>query len=81
MIERYIMSKKQAEPMMTELLLEALRDCESLRGVGRATGVPQPCLSRFLAGKGSLRLDNADALARHFGIKVVRPRGRQRKGG
>lgn len=64
---------------MTELLREALAECESLRAVERATGVKNPSLVRFLAGKQSLRLDKADALAKHFGIECKRP-PRKRKG-
>ncbi|MBM4042698.1 MAG: helix-turn-helix transcriptional regulator [Planctomycetes bacterium] len=75
------MSKRQAQPMMTELLREALRESDSLRAVARATGVHQPNLSRFLAEKGSLRLDKADALARFFGFRVTRPPRRAKKGG
>jgi plasmid maintenance system antidote protein VapI len=78
-IYSYIMGNKQAQPMMTELLREALRDCESVRAVARATGVAQPSLVWFLAGKQSLRLDNADALARYFGIRVSRPQQRRKE--
>jgi len=75
------MRNTQAQPAMTELLREALAECESVRAVTRATGVAQACLSRFLAGKQSLRLDMADRLARYFGIVSRRPKRRQRKGG
>ena len=54
---------------MTQLLREALAECESLRAVERATGVKNPSLVRFLAGKQSLRLDKADVLAEYFGIE------------
>ena len=64
---------------MTELLLEALAEAESLRGVERATGVKNPCLVRFLQGKQSLRLDLADKLADHFGIECRRTRRQKRR--
>ena len=63
---------------MTELLLQALSEAESLRGVERATGVKNPSLVRFLQGKQSLRLDLADKLAAHFGIECRRTRRKGR---
>ena len=69
------MSNKQAALTMTEALKAALRASgESTRATGRATGIPYPCLSRFLLGKQTLRLDAADGLAAYFGIGIVPPR-------
>jgi plasmid maintenance system antidote protein VapI len=66
---------------MTELLREALAECESLRGVERATGVKNPSLVRFLHGEQSLRLDLADKVAEHFGIECrMKSRRARRKG-
>lgn len=60
---------------MTELLRDALADRkEAFRAIEAATGVPNPSLVRFLAGKQSLRLDLADRLAAYFGIEVRRSR-------
>ncbi|MBM4039770.1 MAG: helix-turn-helix transcriptional regulator [Planctomycetes bacterium] len=76
--------RRAATETMSEALKKALGAAdESLRGIARATGVCQPCLSRFLAGQGTLRLDSADRLARHFGIRVVGPEGPElrRRGG
>jgi plasmid maintenance system antidote protein VapI len=71
---------KTPDPTMTRLLREALAERgESLRAVADATGVNHVSILRFLAGKQSLRLDMADRLAVHFGIKVSRPRPRRRK--
>lgn len=67
------MRKTQAKTM-TELLREALSEADSLRAVARATGLKDPSLVRFLAGKQSLRLDLADRLAAHFGIECRRTR-------
>lgn len=78
MIRMDIMSNTPTQPMMTELLREALAACESVRAVSRATGIPQPSLSLFLRGVQSLRLDSADTLARYFGIEVRRPRKRRK---
>ena len=68
------MSKRKHKPTMTDLLRQALADCESLRGVERATGVKNPSLSHFVRGDQSFRLDMADKLAEHFGIECRRMR-------
>jgi len=54
---------------MTELLRRALKKCESLNSVHKATGVHRPALAKFRDGKQSLRLDLADKLAAYFGIE------------
>jgi plasmid maintenance system antidote protein VapI len=63
---------------MTDLLRKALAEVESLRVVERATGVPNPSLSRFVRGEQSLRLDLADKLAAYFGIECRRTRRKGR---
>jgi plasmid maintenance system antidote protein VapI len=68
------MKPTKEKKTMTELLLQALMDAESLRGVERATGVKNPSLVRFLQGKQSLRLDLADKLAVYFGIECRQTR-------
>jgi plasmid maintenance system antidote protein VapI len=41
------------------------------------TGVQRACISRFVAGKRSLRLDVADKLAAYFGLELrAKKRGR-----
>ena len=72
------MSKRKHKPTMTELLREALAECDSLRAVERATGVKNPSLSHFVRGEQSLRLDLADKLAEHFGIESRRTRRKGR---
>lgn len=57
---------------MTDLLREALNEAESLRAVERATGLKRQALAKFMRGEQSLRLDLADKLAEHFGIRVIR---------
>lgn len=63
---------------MTELLREALTDTESLAAVERATGVKRQSMMKFLRGT-SLRLDIAERLAEHFGIKSTYRRRRGAK--
>jgi plasmid maintenance system antidote protein VapI len=74
------MSKRKHKATMTDLLRQALADCDSLRAVERATGVKNPSLSHFVRGDQSLRLDMADKLAEHFGIesRATRRKGRAR---
>jgi hypothetical protein len=59
---------------MTELLRECLRECDSLRGVERQTGVSHVTLLKFRRGDQTIRLDKAEVLADYFGIEVSRPR-------
>jgi hypothetical protein len=68
------MKAAKGQATMTELLRQALSECESLRAVERETGVIRQTMMLFMAGKQSLRLDKADALAAHFGIKCRRMR-------
>ena len=80
--ERYAiiiaMKAGKRQPTMTELLRKALAECKSLRAVDKATGVKRQAMALFLAGKQSLRLDKADALAAYFGIESRRRKGRNR---
>ena len=70
------MAKKQKQPQtLTEVLREALSQVDSLREVARATGLHHATLIRFLREDQTLRLDAADALARHFRIEHVRKEG------
>jgi len=59
---------------MTDLLREALAQCESLSAVERATGLKRQSLMKFLRGEQSLRLNLADKLAEHFEIECRRVR-------
>lgn len=60
---------KPGKQSMTEALRAALRDCGSLYAVELVTGVKRQTCARFLSGTQSLRLDIADRLAEHFGIR------------
>ena len=65
--------KKRAK-RLCEVLRAALAGCgESTRAVGRATGVPYPCLSRFLRREQDLKLSSAEALIEYFGVGVAAP--------
>ncbi len=66
---------------MTELLTQALRECESLNAVERATGVKRHSLAKFMRGEQSLRLDLADKLAAFFGLELVKHRPVRLRGG
>ena len=71
------MRHRTAKPM-TELLRDALAEAESLYAVSKQTGVCKASLIRFLRGSQSLRLDIADRLAEHFGLEVVKRKGKRR---
>jgi len=62
--------KSKRNPTMTELLRQALRDCESLNAVEKATGVKRQTLAKFMRGEQTIRLDSADILAEHFGFAL-----------
>ena len=71
------MSKRAKK--LSEVLRDALGSCEeSTRAVGRATGVPHPCLSRFMRREQDLRLSSAEALMRYFRLGIVLPRPKTR---
>lgn len=54
----------------------------SLTRIESETGVQRASLSRFLAGRRTLRLDVADKLATYFGltVRVPKPRSPERRG-
>lgn len=57
---------------MTKLLREALKECESLNSVQRATGVKRQALAKFMRGEQTIYLELADRLAEHFGLRIAR---------
>ena len=69
-------AKKGRKATMTALLREALAEAveggQSIRSVGRETGLKHPALLKFLRGEQSLRLDLADRLAAYLGIECRR---------
>ena len=62
--------KRKKNKTMTELLRQALRDCDSLSEVERQTGVKRQTLAKFMRGEQSIRLDSADRLAGLFRIRI-----------
>jgi plasmid maintenance system antidote protein VapI len=62
-------------------MTDTLRQCivesgEAYIALERATGVKRASIMRFVRGETSLRLDLADKLAAHFGLEVVKRKGR-----
>ena len=56
---------------MAETLRKAIEDSgESVNAIAVAAGIPQPVLSRFVAGHRDLALRTADKLAKHFGLEL-----------
>jgi plasmid maintenance system antidote protein VapI len=63
---------------MSEVLRWAIAESgKALIALERETGIQRMSLSRFLAGKQSLRLDVADKLAEYFGLEL-RPKRKGR---
>lgn len=48
---------------------------ENLAAIGRAAGIPQPVLWRFMAGERDLTLRTADKLLEYFRLEI-RPKGK-----
>lgn len=58
---------------MTAVLLKSIKASgQSLYAIAKATGMQKQALGRFVAGKQSLRLDIADRLAAHLGIRCIK---------
>src|SRR5262249_8755942 len=58
---------------ITDVLRQAILDSGlPLLQIAEATGVERASLSRFVAGKRSLRLDMADKLAAYFGLTLTK---------
>jgi plasmid maintenance system antidote protein VapI len=55
---------------LEEVLRDALKGSESVNSVAKAVGVAQPTLCNFVNG-GGLKLDTAQRLMDHFGLKVT----------
>ncbi len=62
--------KKKAAPI-SDLLRKTIAESEvPLLQIEEATGVHRACISRFVRGLHSLRLDVADRLADYFGLEL-----------
>jgi plasmid maintenance system antidote protein VapI len=60
---------------MTEVIRQAVLESGlPLLRIAEVAGVERASLSRFMAGKRSLRLDLADRLAAYFGLELRRTR-------
>ena len=60
---------------LADQLRAAIDGCEwSLNSIARETGIPQPNLHRFLAGKYDVSLATADKIAKYFGMRLTKPK-------
>ena len=65
------MPRRKKEQPVTDSLKKAIRDSGmGFRELERETGVIRQSLMRFMAGKGSLRVDVADKLAAYFELEL-----------
>jgi plasmid maintenance system antidote protein VapI len=70
-----------AMPSIADAIRRAIAESGTpLLSLAAATGVNRASLSRFVAGKRSLRLDMADRIASYFGLEVRRKRKVKAKG-
>ena len=57
---------------MTDVLKAAIEQSRVSRyRIAKDTGILEPCMSRFVRGETSLRLDKADVLAEYLGLELV----------
>lgn len=63
------MSEKLSGPLSATLRAAIRNSGKSANELAKATGVPQPTITRFLAGA-DMRLSRADKLAAHLGLKL-----------
>ena len=58
-----------SEEMATTLRKAIWNSGQSATAIAKATGVPQPTITRFLAGA-DIRLSRAEKIAKHLGLKL-----------
>ena len=67
------MSNATITDILRRAILEAIEAGRvTYKGLGRDTGVSRMSIMRFASGKRSLRLDMADKLAEHFGLRLAK---------
>jgi len=63
--------------MIQKTLHKAIKNSGlSINGLSKATGINRMAISRFIAGKTTLRLEAAETLLEYFGYEVKRKRNR-----
>ncbi len=72
---------KKAPHTISDALKKVIADSGlTLYRISKDTGVVKTSLMRFVSGEQYLRLDNADKLARYFGLELVAKAARRRPG-
>jgi plasmid maintenance system antidote protein VapI len=71
-----------AEVTVAEKLRECISGCElSHTELGKATGVPQPTISRFMRGERGLNLESIESLIDYFGLELTeKPQPKKKRG-
>ena len=59
-------------PKLSDLLRQLIEADGSVRSVAKASGIPQPCLQRFMHGKAQLSLENVQKLLDHYEVLVAK---------
>jgi plasmid maintenance system antidote protein VapI len=72
------MSESETYTTLAEQLRKAIEDSGlAIRAIAKATGIPQPVLSRFVTGvRPNIRLDTADKLCKYFRMELTEPKRR-----
>lgn len=66
------MSKKKPQSTLTDTLRAAIRQSGlTYYRIGKATGIDEANLGRFVRGELSVRLDKADRLAAYLGLRLT----------
>ncbi len=59
---------------LTKQLRAAIRQSGlTIYRIAKDSGIPQPTVQRFAAGKRDMYLETADKLAAYFGMRLTRP--------
>lgn len=69
--------RRPSEPITHALKQTIAESGMSFKAIERETGVKRQSLMKFMRGEQSLRLDMADKLVAHFGIKIRPPKRRK----
>ena len=64
-------------PTISEQIKHEIETCGTTRAeIARQTGIEESALSRFVRGERGLSMIALDILAKHFGYKLVKARGK-----
>ena len=65
----------EPNPISDKLREVILADPQSFNSLAAETGISRPTLVRFAQEVGTLRLDHAETLCRHYGLQLTTRKG------